>query len=101
MYNTNNLAMRIANRVISGSDPNSLLGLSDESLLELAKDAASTETFDLSAEVNNTDTFQFAVKANYNASFQATFLKVADALHSSHVLNQAVELLKEKRETVK
>ena len=96
MHNTNDLALRVANRV----NPDNLLGLSDESLLKLAKDAASAETLDLSAEVNNTDTFQFSIKANHNASFQATFLKVADALHSSHVLNRAVELLKEKRENI-
>ena len=96
MHNTNDLALRVANRV----NPDNLLGLSDESLLELAKDAASAETLDLSAEVNNTNTFQFSIKANYNASFQATFLKVADALHSSDVLNRAVELLKEKRKTI-
>ena len=95
MYDKNDLALRVANRV----NPNSLLGLSDESLLKWAKDAASAETLDLSAKVNNTDTFQFSIKANYNASFQATFLKIADALHSSDVLNQAVELLKERRET--
>ncbi|MDE0013229.1 MAG: hypothetical protein OXU36_18945 [Candidatus Poribacteria bacterium] len=96
MHNTNDLALRIANRV----NPDNLLGLSDESLLELAKDAASAETLDLSAEVNNTDTFQFSIKANHNASFQATFLKVADALHSSDVLNRTVELLKEKWENI-
>ena len=100
MYSTNDLAMRIANRVISGSDPNSLLGLSDESLLELAKDAASAETLDLSAEVNNTDTWQFVNQANSNVSFQATFLKAADILHCSDVLNRAVELLKERLKNI-
>ncbi len=50
MYNTNDLAMRIANRVMSKPNPNHLLGLSDESLQKLAKDAAAEETLDLSAE---------------------------------------------------
>lgn len=96
MYNKNDLASRIANRV----NPNILLGLSDESLLKLVKEAAAEETLHLSAEVNNIDTWQFSSKANSNASFQATFLKAADILHSSDVLNRAVELLKERRGNV-
>ena len=95
MYNKNDLALRIANRV----NPNNIFALSDESLLKLAKDAAAEETLHLSAEVNNTDTWQFSNQANSNASFQATFLKAAEILHCSDVLNRSVELLKERRET--
>ena len=97
MYNIDDLASRIANRVISSLNFNSLLDMSDDSLLKLAKDAASGETLHLSAAVNNTDTWQFANKANSNVFFQATFLKAADILHCSDVLNRAVELLKERR----
>ena len=57
MHNTNDLLMRIANRVMSNPNSNSLLGLSDESLLKFVKDVASEEALHLSAEVNNADTF--------------------------------------------
>lgn len=99
MYNRDNLAARVANRVIDSLNFDSLLDLSDDSLLKLAREAASTETLNLAAEVNNTDTWQFANQANSNASFQATFLRVADILHCSDVLNRAVTLLKERRGT--
>ena len=99
MYNRDNLAARVANRVIDSLNFDNLLDLSDDSLLKLAKEAASIETLNFAAEVNNTDTWQFANQANSNASFQATFLKAADILHCSDVLNRAVVLLKERRGT--
>lgn len=99
MLNIDDLALRITNRVKSKLSSNNPLYLSDESLLKLAKDSAAEETLYLSAELTNTDIWQFANQANSNVSFQETFLKAADILHCSDVLNRSVELLKMGRET--
>ena len=100
MYDINSLAMRVANCAKRKSNPNELLGLSDESLLELVRDAAAGETLPLSAEVNNTDVWTFASRANYNVSFNNTFAKVVELLFQDDVLNRAAELLKRRCEKI-
>ena len=94
-YSINDLATRVANCAKRKFTSKEFLGMSNESLLELVKDAASDETLHLSAEVNNTDVLNFSKRANSNAKLNKTFLKVAEILHHDDVLNRAVELLKE------
>ena len=98
MYTINGLATRIENRALDKTNPNILIGWTEESLLELAKNAAAEETLPLSAKVNDTDAWSYSNRVNSNVSYNRTFLHVAEILFRDDVLNRTVELLKEKCE---
>ena len=96
----NYLARRVANSTIGQADPNILNGLTDKSLLELVKSAASRETILLLQEVVNKREEilqQFGMTTSHEEA-ENVLNSIGEMMFSDEVLNRAVDLLKEMRQ---
>ena len=102
MYNRNFYAERIVDAITRSVQPNTLLGCTDASLLQLAKSVAVSEMITLSVErINKSeDILQLFDMTNTEDSISLTFDEVGMNLMSDEVLNLAVNMLKEQRQNM-
>ena len=94
------LAKRVADSTIGSANPNLLNGLPDESLLELVKTAAASETILLLQEIVNERgkiLQQFGMTTSHEEA-EDILNSIGEIIMSDKVLIRAVDLLKEIRQ---